>query len=286
MLASWTSVESELGETLLLVDSATDLDVVARDRVVICGSHAGRYPAELVAVAGVRAVVLNDAGIGLHRAGVAGLGLLHELGVPAVAVGHGTARIGDAADMLERGMLSEINGQAVVLGCAVGMATREAVQRLAAAPRVAPGPLEPSAESRHLLKLGPPQIWALDSASLVRPEDAGAILMIGSHGGLVGGERSRALRVDAAAAVFNDAGGGCDDAGLARIEALAVRNIPAAVVAASSAEIGDGRSTYFDGVLSAVNSVAAALGAAEGMTAWRFATIIGEAVGGRRGDRG
>src|SRR5207302_1680023 len=81
---------------------------------------------------------------------------------------------------------------------------------LAAAERLKTAPLPvtrppPMAESRHLLLEAPGgiKIWALDSASLVRPDDAGQIVLVGSHGG---GPPANALKADCAAAIFNDAG--------------------------------------------------------------------------------
>ena len=266
---------------LLLLDSATWLDQAARDRVVVCGSHAGRYSAVLAARAGIRAIVLNDAGIGLRRAGVAGLGLLDESVVPAVAVDHRSARIGDAADMLLRGVLSEVNETAGALGCVHGQAVHAAAALLAEARPTAPVAVAFDGEARHAILTESPAIWALDSASLVRDADAGAVLMLGSHGGLIGTDPGNALRVDALAAVFNDAGGGADDAGIARLAALDRRAIPAATVSAASAAIGDGRSTYHDGMLSAVNGTAQALGARPGITARRFADLVR-----RKGERG
>jgi hypothetical protein len=70
-----------------------------------------------------------------------------------------------------------------------------------------------------------------------------------------------ALRVDAALALFNDAGGG---KGTTRLSALGARGIAAATVAAASARIGDAQSTWADGVISACNETAAALGAKPG----------------------
>src|SRR5438270_784638 len=79
----------------------------------------------------------------------------------------------------------------------------------------------------------------IDSASLVRPEDAGAVVVCGSHGGLLGGRPETALRVDAFAALYNDADRGCEDAGISRLPALAARGIAAATVSAWSARIGE-----------------------------------------------
>ncbi len=81
------------------------------------------------------------------------------------------------------------------------------------------------------------------------PEHVGAIVVTGSHGGLLGGKPETALKYDALAALFNDAGIGIDEAGTTRLAALDARGIAAATVAADSARIGDARSTYEDGIL-------------------------------------
>ncbi len=88
--------------------------------------------------------------------------------------------------------------------------------------------------------------------------------MTGSHGGLLGGRPDTALKAAALAALFNDAGIGIDEAGVTRLPALDSRGIAAGTVAASSARIGDARSTYEDGILTRVNQRAAAHGIAPG----------------------
>jgi hypothetical protein len=238
--------------------------------VIASGSHAGRYAAAVVLAAGVRAALLNDAGIGLRRAGVAGLEVLQDADLPAVAVDHDTARIGHASDTLD-GVLSASNGAARALGCELGMPARQAAQLLCGAERATAARVAVPVTARSLIDAAHPAIWACDSASLVRDDDVGSILMLGSHGGLVGGSAARALRTDALAAVFNDAGG---SAGTTRLPALDRRGIAAATVSAHSAAIGDGLSTYHEGVLSAVNQTAAEMGAEVGMTARAFADLI------------
>jgi len=69
------------------------------------------------------------------------------------------------------------------------------------------------------------------------------------------------------AAVFNDAGGGKDGAGYARLPVLDERAIAAAAVSHNTARIGDGRSTYETGVISRVNETARRLELREGMSA-------------------
>ena len=122
-------------------------------------------------------------------------------------------------------------------------------------------------ESRFCVRERSPQVWALDSASLVGPEDKTHILLIGSHGGLLGGRAATAVKYDVFAAIYNDAGFGVDDAGISRLPALEARGIAGACVSAFSARIGDGQSTYRDGFVSAINVRAAACGAEVGMSA-------------------
>jgi hypothetical protein len=108
-------------------------------------------------------------------------------------------------------------------------------------------------------------VWGLDSIGLTDASDTGAILVIGSHGGLHGGDPASALGVAARAAFFHDAGRGKDDAGISRLPALAARGLPAATVDYRSARIGDAHSSWATGVLSAVNAPAALCGVAIGM---------------------
>jgi hypothetical protein len=130
------------------------------------------------------------------------------------------------------------------------------------------------AEARVLLRPGAIPVWGLDSNSLVRAADAGAIVVTGSHGGLLGGRPESAIKAAVLAAVFNDAGIGVDAAGLGRLPVLAARGIAAATVAADSARIGEARSTWETGLLSAVNAPAAAAGAAPGMTVRTFVACV------------
>ena len=218
--------------------------------------------------AGVRAVIFNDAGVGRESAGIASLADLDRHGIAAAAVSHASARIGDPADMLARGVVSHANGTARALGVVPGTACREAAERLLAAPLVEAAP-EPFGETRSLLDLPGAirRVVLVDSAAQVEPADAGRIVVTGSHGGLVGGDPRLALRVAGFAGIFNDAGIGIDAAGTTRLPALDRRGIPAFTVSAASAIIGDARSTWRDGILSIVNATAHALGARPGLRA-------------------
>lgn len=250
----------------LACDSATQLGARAHGQVVACGSHGGLYAARLAAKAGVRAAIFNDAGIGRGGAGVGGVFWLGGIGIAACAVDCASARIGDGADTLASGVLSTVNDVAASLGCRPGQPAREAVAHLARAHVTAPKEIPEAGEARApIANAGHRPAWALDSVALVQPGDARAIVVTGSHGALLGGRPDAILAVDVFAAFFNDAGGGKEGAGFSRLAALDARGIAAATAWCASARIGEGRSTYEDGVLSHVNATAARLGVAEGM---------------------
>jgi hypothetical protein len=263
---------------ILTADSITRIGAEAAGAVVVNGSHGGIYAAYLAAKLGVAAAIFNDAGVGRDHAGIAGLDYLARLGIPAGAVGHMTARIGDGADMMARGIVTHANALAVALGCRPGIACREAAKALQ---RAASGRGEPPAELESAFPLiaEPPAVWALDSASAVGPEHVGAIVVTGSHGGLLGGRPETALKYDALAALYNDAGIGIDEAAVTRLPALDARGIFAATVSADSARIGDARSTYEDGIISRVNAQATRLGIAPGISAREFVAIVRRAAG-------
>jgi hypothetical protein len=255
----------DLPEAVVLADTATKLGPAARNGVIVTGSHGGRYAAYLTLKAHPRAVIHNDAGIGRDEAGIAVIRMAQALGVAAATLSHATCRIGDAADMMARGIVSRTNAIALALGVNAGMAGREAALRLLAA-RASGREPEPVEEARRVLANAAwrRSVVLIDSASLIAPEDAGRIIVTGSHGALVGGSPAMALRVDGFAAVFSDAGVGADGAGLTRLPALDARAIAGLTVSAASARIGDAASLYEDGVISHANATALRLGARTG----------------------
>ena len=271
---------------IVTAESLTQLDDVT-GKVLVAGSHGGIIAAYFGATAGVHALILNDAGLGKDRAGIAGLFYLENIGMAAAAVDCMSARIGDGADMLARGIVSHANVYAALRGVAAGQSCLEAAKRMRGASPPRSGP-PPYAEGRWRVAggppgaEGPPEVWALDSIGKIEPQDAGRILIIGSHGALHGGRPESALAVEAAAAVFNDAGVGADRIGMSRLPVLAVRGIPAATVDCMSARIGDGRSMWESGLVSHINAAAAPLGAARGMHVQDFAKVVATSATGRR----
>jgi hypothetical protein len=262
----------------VVLDSVTHLKTEHRGRVALCASHGGIYTGHYAASMGLAAVVLNDAGIGRERAGVAGLEVLAELGVPAAAVSHRTARIGDGAHGATFGVISTVNGPAGERGLAPGMPCAEALSRLAAGPLVAAADPGPLAEARREVVIDDGTvIVVLDSISLVTPSDRGRIVVAASHGGLLGGRPESAVKHPVFAVVTNDADRGADDAGISRLPALEAMGIAGACVSAFSARIGDGSSTLEDGFVSAINKIAEVAGARIGQSCRELVAVLAEA---------
>ncbi len=267
--------------TVLAVHSITKIGSEHCSQVVIAASHGGVYAGFCAALGRVRAVILNDAGVGRDRAGIGSLDYLDSLGIAAATADGRSCRIGDSDDMQASGIISFVNASAAAWGCAPGQTVLEGADLLRAA-RLSTAPVPSRAESRYVARDNPGEVRVIvmDSVSLVQPSDAGAIVINASHGGLLGGDPASALKVDALAAVFCDAGFGKDRAGVTRLPALDRRGIAAATVSADSARIGDGRSVYEDGVLSSVNEASASLGIAVGDSVKEFIAKIAHPSGG------
>lgn len=265
----------------VIIDSVTQLGPEASGATVVAGSHCGVFSARLAVVKGCTAVFLNDAGVGKNDAGIGGLDFLQSYGIPAAAVRHDTARIGDGQDAFARGVIGHLNEAASSLGLAAGMKVSDCVLLIAGI-GLEENPMEPDrrvvepVETRCLVRrsVDVRPVVVVDSISLVEPQDAGAIVVSGSHGGLLGGRPQTAIRVDAFAAIYNDACGGIDGAGFTRLPELDRRGIAAATVDAFSAEIGNGLSTFEEGLLSRVNSVAARFGGRVGMPLRAFVECL------------
>ena len=255
---------------MIVLDSITHVEPAHRGRVVLAGSHGGAYCAGVAAKAGLRAVMLNDAGFGPAGAGVGALALLDSIAMAAAAIDHMSARIGDGADMARRGVLSAVNEAAARAGCRVGMGAAEAGSMLADAPEPA-GALPPLEEARMLLA---PGVVGLDSLSLLEAADGDKVVVSGSHGALLRGNPGYVIHHVVRAVVCHDAGMGCEEAGIGRLEPCADMGVPAAAVAGATARIGDARSLWSAGRLSAVNRLARAAGAAPGMTVPQFAELF------------
>jgi hypothetical protein len=122
------------GAAVVLVDSITQLDAGDAGLWAVSGSHGGSSSASFALALPLAGAVFNDAGIGKDEAGVAALALLQAQGTPAVAVAHHSARIGDALDTWEHGVISRVNPAAAALGLLPGQRLQDGLRLCTAAP--------------------------------------------------------------------------------------------------------------------------------------------------------
>lgn len=106
------------------------------------------------------------------------------------------------------------------------------------------------------------QVVLYDSISFLTDKDTGAIVVCASHGGASSGEY--ASRVPLSLVIFNDAGVGKDQAGIAALRTLEDVGIAAATVSHDSARIGDVADQWSHGVISRINRLADGGGLAAG----------------------
>jgi hypothetical protein len=264
-------------------DRITPLDVV------VGGSFIGEYPAAVALRAGARAIVGHAAGVGRDGAGIAGLALAERFGAPCGAVSADSARVADGADTWELGRISHLNRAAEGLGVRVGMDCLEAARLLLGGP---PGERGRAAElvraEREVVWQGAEgRVSAMASVGLAAPDNAGDVICAGSHTGIVTWRYVRGYGFAVAGLICSDAAVGKDGSGIAGLEPLSDEGVAAAAVSHESARIGDGASTYRDGIVSHINRIAEAAGVYVGMPARDAALVMLRAYalrqGGQRG---
>lgn len=126
------------GIDVIALDSASQIDTSDRGHIVVTGSNAGKESGRAAIAAGCAAIVMNDAGIGKDRAGVAGLDIVEPYDMPAMAVSYDTAEISDGLSTWNEGRISTVNGAATRHGIEAGMTVPDAIRMLIDSWRSAP----------------------------------------------------------------------------------------------------------------------------------------------------
>ncbi|HEX6723070.1 MAG TPA: hypothetical protein VF107_16005 [Burkholderiaceae bacterium] len=115
---------------VIVIDSITQLAPEDAGAVIVSGSHGGVSSGSVAAECRLKLVFFNDAGVGKDSAGVAALAMLQARGLAAATVAHSSARIGDALDAWQHGVVSHANESAAALGVRVGDRVETAAERL------------------------------------------------------------------------------------------------------------------------------------------------------------
>lgn len=274
-----TVVHAEGRGRVVAIDSAYHVDArnTGRD-VVVSASYSGVLPARFVAEHRPRAAIGLDCGIGPDGAGIAGLWFYEALGIPAATADVAGVLLGDGVDVHRHGVVSRVNAPAQQCGVEPGTSVREAALLLL---RGDPRPQEPGEIThRTVVETAPDgrQVVCADSIAFGTPADTGrTVLVTAGHTGRSAVPYLRGVRPWGF--ICSDGGRGRDDSGMAGLLVVEADGLAGATVDARTARMGDGLSSYHDGVISAANAPARARGVEIGMAAATAAHLL--LVGGR-----
>ena len=115
---------------VVIMDSITKVTPEDAGGLVVSASHGGASSGEFALEVPLKAVFFNDAGVGKDDAGIAALAMLQARGVAGGTVSHTSARIGDAQDMWDHGVVSHVNEHARALGIVPGQPLCASLTRL------------------------------------------------------------------------------------------------------------------------------------------------------------
>lgn len=268
----------KLPEGVVLLDSLGDLQPSNTNPILVCGSHCGgnRDLAGHVKNCHVKAVFLNNAGVGKNQAGIRGLTHYEAENVLACAVDNDSAEIGIARDTYQSGIISHTNTQTDIIGIRIGDSVKEAIAKIIShrSPVQQVEDFEAfdtkEKSSKESLKkqtrthIDGVCITVTDSITFLNQSNSGDIVVCGSHGGLSAGNYAKKYHVKAV--FFNDAGIGKNNAGVKSLEPLNDAGILACTVDCMSAEIFNGQDVLDHGIISVCNQLAKNRGIKEKLT--------------------
>ena len=115
---------------LFLLDSIAHISNAHANAIVISGSHGGKSAAEFVIALSQKpsCVFFNDAGGGKDNAGKVALEILQAHNIPCACYSHLSARIGDAQDGHDNGIVCAMNELAQQKGFELNMPVKVALQ--------------------------------------------------------------------------------------------------------------------------------------------------------------
>ena len=270
-------VAANAGGRIVAFDSSAYFDPnptqVAADDVIAVGSYCGVRILAPIFSRGVKAIIATDAGVGKDEAGISGLKHGETIGVPVASVDVMSAETSNGRSTL-LGTISRANAQARALGVETGQKAWRAAELLTRAPAGKPIPTQPGAEEAPVAveTTGKGRIWATPGSTSIREKIPTDVFCSGANSSRVFSDG--ALRMAAKGAIANDAGMAMNKSAVEGVFLLARQGVAAASVSTMSARLGEGLSTWNDGVISVVNDVAARLGVGVGMSCKEAARLM------------
>jgi hypothetical protein len=251
---------------VIALDSAADVLASNKGRdVLVTASYIGVLPARLLHDHLPRAAIGFDGGVGPEGANIAGLWYFEALNIPAAAVDVMSVILGDGVDVYTNGIISFHNRPAADCGLRKGMRASEAARLM-----LERDPHRPTAyqvtnrKVMHRNSRGR-ELVVMDSIVFGTQADQQNVLVTAGHTGRSGARHI--IKVRPFGFICSAGGRGPHDSGMAGLEITAMEGIAGATVDARYARMGDGMSTYEDGVISAANELALAGGVRIGMAA-------------------
>ncbi len=259
---------------VMAMDSAYDVDERNRGRdICVNSSYCGVLPARFIGEHRPRGAIGMDCGVGPEGSAIAGLWYLEALGIPAAVADVMTAHLGNGVHLYEHGIVSFANQLAIDAGVVPGQPVSEAARRL-----LVFDPVTKAAEeitNRTVMETAPDGriVVCTDSIAFALPEDSGRnVLVTAGHTGRSAVEYLR--RWSPWGFICSDGGRGLDDSGMAGLFIVEADGLAGATVDATRARMGNGLSSYRDGVISACNAPARDRGVEIGMPAEVAASLL------------
>lgn len=271
--------ESRNNRHIVVLDSATHSHRHAKSpeanpgtEIIVNASYAGVYCARLLQEARPLATIGLDCGVGKDGAGISGLWYFEALGVPAAAADITGVEHGNGRDLYEHGIISKVNSYADAVGIRPGLSVKEATSLLLDMQAEA---LKLDSTNREVVEAGRNghSVVCTNSIADALPEDQDTnVLCTAGHTGrsvvaYITGFRPYGF-------ICSDGAIGKNNSGLAALVPANNAGIPGAAVSAETARMGDGRSTYYDGIISAANDLALAAGVRVGQRAAEAARLL------------
>ena len=273
----------KLPKGIVLLDSLGDLNADNASPILVCASHCGDNGAfaRKLKNCHVNAVFLNNAGIGKNLAGISGLSHYEAENILACAVDHYSAEIGVANDTWDSGIISHINKLAEDAGIQIGDSVKKAVAKIiniidkasliqknksfeSLINEEKENSCKVDLKKQIQTQIDGVSITVTDSITFLNENNAGDIVVCGSHGGVSAGEYAQKHRIKAV--FFNDAGIGKNNAGIKSLESLSDAGILACTVDCMSAEIFNGQDILDNGIITVCNQQAKSRNIKEKMT--------------------
>jgi hypothetical protein len=268
---------SMVSQSLVPIDPVND--------VLVHAAFAAVAPSVGLLNRGFRGFIAVDAGIGRNEAGIGGLPLADQYGVPAAAVSVYSGRLCEGRSVWFDGVISRSNVTARNIGVWPGQNTATAAALMLSGPEGTARTLtNPHGDTDFPLLAGANGgIYGCWSMSLPKGDRRRDVFCVGTpvdttmtvhmynHGilprGLIG----------------SDGGLGRDQMAIAGLGILQHMGIACAAVSHLTADLGDARSVYEDGRISIANALAEALGVRADMPAHTAANLMLEATPGGPG---